>query len=60
MLAVPALTPVINPVAELIVATPVLLLLQVPPLVALVKVVVAPTHIVFAPLIAGVLQFMFT
>jgi hypothetical protein len=51
--AVPTETPVATPVDEPMVATDVLPLLQVPPLVASVKVVVAPTHTESAPDIAA-------
>ena len=44
--------PVSNPVAEPMVATDVLLLLHVPPVVASINVVVAPAQIVVAPVIA--------
>ena len=53
MLAVPALTPVTNPVLEPIVAMPVLPLLHVPPVVALARVDVVPAHIAVAPVIAA-------
>jgi hypothetical protein len=46
MVAVPAETPVITPVVGLIVAMPVLLEVQVPPLTVEVKVVVPPIQIV--------------
>jgi len=51
---VPALTPVTDPDVP-IVATPVLLLLQVPPEVASVRVVLARLHTLKVPPIAGVL-----
>ena len=51
--AVPTETPVAIPVDEPMVATDVLPLLQVPPLVASVKVVVAPTHAERVPEIAA-------
>jgi hypothetical protein len=44
MIAVPAETPVTTPVVEVTTATPVVLLLQVPPETVLVSVVRAPTH----------------
>ena len=50
---VPADAPVTSPVALLTVATEVLLLLHVPPVVASVNVVVEPTHTADAPLIAA-------
>ena len=52
MFAVPAATPVTTPVAEFTVAIPVLPLLHVPPLVALLNVVVLPTHTVAVPVVA--------
>jgi hypothetical protein len=53
MVLVPAATPVTTPVvATPIVATPVLALLQVPPAVVLVRVVVADAHTVAVPDIA--------
>jgi hypothetical protein len=48
--AVPADRPLIAPVLGLIVATPVLPLLQVPPATVLVKVVLPPTQIAWLPL----------
>ena len=54
MVAEPAVTPVTTPEAS-IVATPVALLLHVPPLVASASVVVADVHTVVVPVIdAGV------
>ena len=53
-------TPVAIPVAAPIVAIPVLLLLQVPPPVALAKVVVEPVHNVGVPVIAAGLGLMVT
>ena len=53
MLAVPALTPVTAPVDEFTVATPVLVLLQVPPLVVLASVVPEPTQTPNVPVIAA-------
>ena len=52
IVAVPGLTPVTSPVAELMAAIAVLLLLHVPPAVALVKVVVVPAHSPDTPLMA--------
>ena len=52
MVAVPFTTPDTTP-ELVIVATPVLLLLQLPPLVALVSVMVVPRHTVDAPDIAA-------
>ena len=52
ILLVPELTPVTSP-PELTVATDVLLLAQVPPDVASVKVVVPPAHTLFDPDIAA-------
>lgn len=49
----PAKTPVTKPVAISIVATLVLLLVQVPPGVAFAKAVVAPTHNDAVPVIAA-------
>jgi hypothetical protein len=49
MVALPAATPLTIPVAEPIVAIEVLLLLQVPPEVALFNVVVLPVHTVAVP-----------
>jgi hypothetical protein len=54
---VPAPTPVTIPVEAPIVATPVLLLLQVTPPVALESVVVLPTHTVAVPVIAAGVVF---
>jgi hypothetical protein len=48
----PAVTPVATPVPEPIVATDVALLVQVPPAVASVNVVVTPEHTLDAPDIA--------
>jgi hypothetical protein len=53
---VPALTPDTTPVEDPIVATDVLLLVQVPPPVALLNAVVPPTHTVVVPVI-GVIGF---
>ena len=57
MAAVPAATPVTTPVDELTVATAVLLLLHVPPVVASVNVAVFPTHALMVPPIAAGLAF---
>ena len=51
MVEVPADTPVTMPLAEPIVATAGVLLLQVPPVVVLERVVVAPMHVVSVPVI---------
>ena len=53
MTVVPKVPPVTTPVAEPIVATPVLLLTHVPPLTASVRVMVAPTHTAVGPLIGA-------
>ena len=53
MVAVPAKTPVTTPVAPSTVATPALLLVQLPPGVAFAKAVVAPTHNEAVPVIAA-------
>ena len=52
MVAVPALTPVITP-ELLMVATLVVLLVQVPPVVAVVNVVVFPTQTSAVPVICS-------
>ena len=52
IVAVPTDTPLIRPLTLLIVATPVLLLVQVPPITALLNVVVAPLQIEKVPVIA--------
>lgn len=52
MVAVPLVTPVTTP-AELMVATPVLLLLHEPPAVASAKVTVAPVHTLVVPVMAA-------
>ena len=52
MLVVPAATPDTMPVVEPIVATPVALLLHVPPAVLLASVIVRPTQTLVAPVIA--------
>ena len=57
MVTVPPLTPVTTPVPASIVARAVLLLLQEPPLVALLSVVVAPGHTVKVPVIAATVAF---
>ena len=51
MVEVPADTPVTTPVDEPIVATAGVLLLQVPPVVLLVNVVIAPIQVVSVPVI---------
>ena len=53
MVAVPAETPLTTPVEEPTVATPVALLLQVPPEVELANVVVDPTQVEVVPVIAA-------
>ena len=53
IVVVPAVTPVTIPVDEPIVAIPVLLLLQVPPVVALLIVTVPPIHTALPPVIAA-------
>ena len=53
MITVPAVTPVTMPELLPTVAIPVLLLLQEPPVVLSLKVVVAPTHTVVVPVIAA-------
>jgi len=53
IVAVPAPTPVAVPVDEPIVATPLLLLLQVPPLTELVRVELLPTQADIVPPIAA-------
>lgn len=61
-MAVPAVPPVTTPVVEFTVAMPVELLLQVPPAVASVSVIVAPTHTAVGPLMAvgaGVIVMVF-
>ncbi len=57
---VPAATPVATPVVEEIVATEGLLLNQPPPVVAIVKLVVEPTHNVALPVIDGIAPFTVT
>ena len=52
IVTLPPAIPDNTPVAEPIVATPVLLLLQVPPPIPLIRAVVAPTHTLLAPVIA--------
>ena len=52
MIAEPPAMPVTIPSVAPIVATPVLLLLHVPPLVALASVVVAPAHTLVVPVMA--------
>lgn len=53
IMAEPEVTPVTAPV-ELVVATAVLLLLHVPPLIASLKVELPPMQIVVAPVMAGI------
>ena len=53
MVAVPEVMPVTTPVEDPMVATPVALLLHVPPEVVLVNVVVKPTHTLVVPAIAA-------
>jgi hypothetical protein len=54
MFEVPAFTPVITPLVELIEATAVLLLIhETPPVVALLKLLVAPLQITVVPVIAA-------
>jgi hypothetical protein len=53
MSAVPAATPITTPVPEPTVATPVLPLLQVPPLALLLNVVVLPMHTDAVPVIVA-------
>lgn len=60
MVAVPADMPVTTPVAESIVAFEGLLLIHVPPGVAWLSVVVAPTHTLRVPVIAAVAAFTVT
>lgn len=52
MVAVPAATPVMSPEVRPAVATPVLLLVQLPPLIASLSVMVVATHSADAPIIA--------
>jgi hypothetical protein len=62
MVAVPADTPVTSPVEALIVATPVALLVQLPPVIVDVKVVVPATQTDWLPLrvpaVGGVVTVM--
>ena len=51
MVTVPPLTPLTIPVTDPTVAIAVLLLLQVPPVVVSLKVVVAPGHVLGTPVI---------
>jgi len=60
MLAVPGLTPVITPVVIPTVAIPVLPLLHVPPIVALLKVVVCPTQTTGLPELVASAAFTVT
>ena len=55
MVEVPAVTPVINPVVPLIVATPGVALVHTPPITVELNVVVEPTHTVAVPLKVPVL-----
>ena len=55
MVGFPAATPVTTPVAAPTVATDVVLLLQVPPAILLLSMMVAPAHTVEAPLIVPAL-----
>jgi hypothetical protein len=59
IVAVPALTPVTTPDAVPTIATPVLLLLHVPPVEASARVVVLPTHVVSVP-VTGSIAFTVT
>ena len=60
IIVVPAVRPVTTPVETPIVATPVLPLVHVPPLVASVRVVVAPTQALSVPPMAAGLAFTVT
>jgi hypothetical protein len=60
MVAKPALTPLTTPVAAPTVAMPVALLLQVPPGVASLNVVDAPTHMNAVPVMGEGNGFMVT
>lgn len=60
MVVVPATTPVTIPVVAPTVAIPVLLLVQLPPGVASVRVVVEPAQVIGIPAIATGLGFMVT
>lgn len=53
MVSVPASTPVTTPVAGIMVAVAVLLLLQVPPALASLSVTDAPSHTPVAPVIVA-------
>ena len=53
MVTVPAATPVTTPVLEFTVAMPVLLLLQLPPVVTFARVVVLPIQALSVPVIAA-------
>ncbi|MNX46250.1 hypothetical protein D3C86_767880 [compost metagenome] len=59
MLAVPAATPVTSPVASTV-ATAVLLLLQTPAAVALVKVMLSPANTELGPAVAATVGMAFT
>lgn len=58
--AVPAASPVIKPVVGLTLATPVLLLLQIPPVVVLLSAVVAPRHTLVSPVMFAGIGFTVT
>jgi hypothetical protein len=60
MMDVPGVIPNTIPVAEPIVATLVVPLLQLPPGVALLSVVVCPTHILIVPVMGAGKQFTVT
>jgi hypothetical protein len=60
MVAVPADTPVTIPVVDPIVATPVLLLLQVPPPITSVSEMLAPMQKADGPAIAAGVEFTVT
>jgi hypothetical protein len=60
MIDVPAPIPVTMPDAEPMVATPVLLLVHVPPPVVLLSVVIVPAQIPVAPVIAAAPVLMVT
>jgi hypothetical protein len=54
MLTLPVTTPVATPVEDTMVAIVVLPLVHVPPVVALVKVLAAPVHIIDPPPLAAI------
>ena len=60
IVAVPALTPVVTPVVLPMLAMPASLLLQVPPPVLLVSVVLKPTHALEVPVMATGTAFTVT